>query len=684
MSLSPVAKTALDSIQSKQSALFAGYDMVVEHHRVYQDMLDCVAETLWKQMYATTNESETSEITSSSTTARTIERKKSNVKRQTPLINAGYAARVLAISYQLSSFIKYHSCVQETNDGETERPQFNAQIVVIGCGLDVISFWAAHVTNCNSSPCKLRVVEIDTPDVCALKRDVLDSASAAYRFETDGDKDDVSSTKHRKSQSTFCGTFLREELREKQSTTGKHLYYGGMMCCCDDDCDKSPSSTSSFDYLLIPLDLTNSLDTIEMILKDNTGNDNRVPTFVLSELVLSYVPPEETDKILHWCAQHLCQLSGSILLALEPLGFGPSDKSTYLSVAEGYRRDYCEKFDNKMNRGTSKSNRNTNQKDQNSQDNFQKKDGSFFYPIGCSKHDILKVLSKAGFGVHTSSVCDLGSASSVAAASLSNPCRRGWKCPEIFDEHAALILHLKSYVIVCGIVPTIIDSKNDLTIFRRYMCPWEWPHAHNFARASLPSVWKVESKRLRTFITEIEIRDEQSVRLIFEETYITYWDEYPSIRKMVKGVLNKEMDGKGRSTDSRHLSSIADFYRAHGGIFLVALGGKENQSDSSSFHEVLGFVGVRRCESKDLDAERTLEIFRLAVDAKHRGCGVGRKLLEAVEMFARATKKPKLIAHTLAVLKDASRLYSSCGYNLVDEFGLGDKLTMIRYEKQLD
>jgi len=645
--------------------------MVVEHQDVYQNLLDHVAETLWN-MTTMSSSSSATEAESSTTHEKTTQKKANRrEKRQTPLINAGYAARVLTISNSLSSFITYHSHHTKNNDEEATPQHQNissdVQIVVMGCGVDVISLWAAYCmvkssVSTSSSSRRLRIIEIDTPEICALKKEVL--------LSTD-DKNRKLSVK---------------ELYERQSTGGNHLYYEGTIYNGDSyDCGSSSSTSSSTDpaasqsdYLLIPADLTKNLDQIESIINNHGGEEVKIPTFVLSELVLSYIQPKDTDNILQWCSNYLCQVPGSVLLALEPLGSSIQKQNTkVVSVTEGYRYDYCEKYVNKMERGINNQSQTDNDK------------SSSFYPIGCSKEEVLQLLNKAGFGVRTSSVCNLGLASSVAAAASSNTNpKSSWKCPEIFDEHAAFILHLKSYAVVCSIVDTNSDTSNGSILFQRYMCPWEWPNAHNFARMSLPLVRKVDRKvegSINLVITEIERQDEQSVRKIFEETYKYYWDEYPKIRKMVKGVLNKDMAEKRSGTiESNRRSSIAEFYRKSGGIFLVALGEKQDQSnDPSLCYEVLGFVGVRYCESKGQDADDALEIFRLVVDSKARGCGIGRKLLEAVDTFVMTTKRSKLIAHTLTILHDASRLYSSCGYTAVDESQLGDKLIMIRFEKQL-
>eukprot|EP00533_Pseudo-nitzschia_delicatissima_P011796 CAMPEP_0197272790 /NCGR_PEP_ID=MMETSP1432-20130617/10388_1 /TAXON_ID=44447 /ORGANISM="Pseudo-nitzschia delicatissima, Strain UNC1205" /LENGTH=168 /DNA_ID=CAMNT_0042738373 /DNA_START=1 /DNA_END=503 /DNA_ORIENTATION=- len=137
---------------------------------------------------------------------------------------------------------------------------------------------------------------------------------------------------------------------------------------------------------------------------------------------------------------------------------------------------------------------------------------------------------------------------------------------------------------------------------------------------------------------------------------------------------------KGSTVNS---SAIGNFYRSSGGIFIVAtkystqpsLGEKRAvecsghiSTPSQIQRQVVGCVGVRSYRGKDADSSSTFEIFRLAVDANHRGRGIGKKLLRSVEAYAeerRNKQRPvciKFVANTLTILEDAANLYERGGY----------------------
>jgi len=320
-----------------------------------------------------------------------------------------------------------------------------------------------------------------------------------------------------------------------------------------------------------------------------------------------------------------------------------------------------------------------------------------FHPIGSSTEQVSIRIRKAGFS-EASSAANLGVVASVAAASSTS--RTPLNCPEIFDEHAAFFLHLLSYVIVCGLVDISqhrihkSEGFKDFSLLRSLLCPWERPNALAFVRAGLPII----DLRKGIAYTEIEIIDEGQVRDMFQSTYDIYKENYPAVRKMVKGVLKNEL--RETTTTKHNSSAISNYYRSSGGLFLVAV----RYTDSSSLkydqddgdddnikkkhqncRKVVGCVGIRSCEAKDADASRTLEIFRLAVDINHRGQGIARNLLQAVERYAleqRRNRSLKFVANTLTILNAAACLYESCGYQVEKEKPLGNKLLMRTYVKE--
>ena len=123
-SLSPVAKTAIDAIQAKYSAVMAGYNpMVADRHDLYQQLLE-------KMMARIHQHQDTDETTPPSST------KRKRRHQQTPLVNAGYASRVLAMSHRIQSFLLYHQMTAAASFASGEKKK--VQLLFLGCGLDVM------------------------------------------------------------------------------------------------------------------------------------------------------------------------------------------------------------------------------------------------------------------------------------------------------------------------------------------------------------------------------------------------------------------------------------------------------------------------------------------------------------------------------------------------------------------
>jgi len=678
-----------DAIKAKQSAVVAGYDpIVVENQDVYERLL--LRATNLSSLSIGDYREEVEEKSSSPIIDKVIEsctslemktnqhkRDKVKTKRQTPLVNAGYASRVLSISYTIRSFISYHefmglpfSVQQEQLKGGREkiRPrQRRIRLVFLGCGVDVIGFWARSLLlpkevddneDKQSPPLSVTIVEVDTPEVVSIKKKMILSNGGMVKN-------------------------LTEHCYDLHGTS--FYYTGDLIVPSSKPSSPSPSSENKndYDYVLVPADLkdTSTLEVIVEIEEDD------IPTLVISELVLSYLPPPSTDQLLRWCSDRLCRTSDSALISLEALGFDTTvsvrgSNGGIISVADGYRREYCRRFDEKMKLGKRLSSSN-----------------SLFHPIGSSTEQVSIRLRKAGFS-EASSAANLGVVASVAAAAVSSTSKTPLICPEIFDEHAAFSLHLLSYVLVCGLIDISQQKMNqsedpiDFSLLRSLLCPWERPNALAFVRAGLPII----DLRKGIAYTEIESIDEGQVRDMFKSTYDIYKDDYPAIRKMVKGVLNNDL--MKTTTTNYNSSAISDYYRSLGGVFLVAVRYTDssslkydnddgNNDDTKKIHQncrkVVGCVGIRSCEAKDADASRTLEIFRLAVDINYRGQGIARNLLQAVERYAleqRRNHSLKFVANTLTILNAAADLYESCGYQAEKEKPLGNKLLMRKYVKE--
>lgn len=672
-----IAKTCFDAIRAKQSAVAAGYDpMVVENQDVYEGLLLRVVDSSAAIIESSEHDKESSKSI------------KPKTRRQTPLVNAGYAARVLSISNAIRSFVAYHELVssfrKEQKQQDISTAKHNIRIVFLGCGVDVIGLWSRSLLSDHIENLSMTIVEVDTPEVCSIKRKMLIH------------------------QDMVRNLVERECLRDNPTAnkpvtlsyhTGTIVLPSSSSPSMEEDFDQS-----SCDYVLIPGDL-NDTTTLEPILepslhiKGNNPETEYLPTLVVSELVLSYVPPSGTDRLLQWCSRKLCRTPDSAMVSLEPLGSPiPTATDPTISVEKGYQTGYNQKFEDKMEKGRSKT----------------QEHPCFFHPIGSSPESIVDRWSKAGFCPKTSSCTNLGIVSTFAASKR----KRTFVCPELFDEHAGWILHLRSYTLVCGLVDPVSDNCTlinnfsccDPWLFRRMLCPWRRRSDLALVRSGLPLV----QKESRIVYTEIDICDEDSVRGLFQSTYgKEYTEKYPAIRKLIKGVLNKDLrkteeptpaPGSTGSSDTHterpavfdsRSSTIGNFYRSSGGIFLVAVKYtdilRDNDAVSYRRRQVVGCAGIRSSEGKknpNNDAMTSLEIFRLAVDVHHRGRGIGRGLLRALEGFVREKQQRRgtalrFIANTLTILEAAGRLYESCGYQLHEQTPLGhNQLVLSTYVKK--
>ena len=552
---SPVARTAFDSIQAKKSALCVGYrSMVVENVERYNELLH--------------------RVTSGLTT-----------KRQTPLVNAGYAFRVRAVSHSISAFITYHQHIN---------PARQIQIVFMGCGIDVLGLWSRSlVPEC----APLRIVELDMPSVCSAKKALLDQLGLVT---------------FRESYGGGCAGVIESEI---------------------------PNSGAGPDYVLWPVDLTETAQLDQMLSDGVFLDPSIVPTLVISEVVLSYLDPTETNHLVKWCSSNLTKTDGSAMTALEPMGFEGSTPQRTISVYEGYRRDYCQRFDEKMERGNA----------MNAQAVQREYENTAFHPIGTSGESISYLFQSAGYNrVHVENM-----GSSAAHASTTS-----FQIPEIFDEHSALVMHLRSYYVITAF-PCPVDGA-----FERLLCP------ASFASLEIPPLLGSHG----ILYTTITPEDEEPMTEIFRKSYEDLASTHTAVRKIVKGILKLEF---ALSIGGSVQSDIALRYSQKGGCFVVAV---SYLQDGTSARSVVGCVGVRASERKD--ARSAMEIFRLVVDERYRRRGIGRQLLQTVETFARSRSIPKIFASTITNLENALLLYEACGYQQEGDTPLGS-LTMRTYSMNL-
>jgi O-methyltransferase involved in polyketide biosynthesis len=318
-----------------------------------------------------------------------------------------------------------------------------------------------------------------------------------------------------------------------------------------------------------------------------------VPTLTVSELVLTYLGESSCDDLLQYCATHLCQNNGSYLMAWEPLQPRENENSTI----EDYKRQYYQQFMAKLERGIAP-------------EQEERLTGAFS-PLGSTCREVEQRLRKAGFG--QACVITAGTAAVEARKAGVN-----LDSKELFDEHAALFLHLRSYTLACGF------GLNADPLLQQTQCPWLFgvpPRALPLANDT--DLW----------LTSIDAGDESQIRELFSQTYQDLSKEHISIRRMVKSALKTDLAATPPS-DVTGNSSIGERFRDWKGAFIVAVQCiPENKDGISTLRRrIVGGIGLRKCDRKEGlvrgSKPATYEICRLFVDPDFRVGGIGTETVD--------------------------------------------------------
>lgn len=361
--------------------------------------------------------------------------------------------------------------------------------------------------------------------------------------------------------------------------------------------------------------------------------DATIPTLVLSELVLAYL--DDATVLLKALVEHLdCR---SCIALYEPLG--PQSCCGSGSIHNLYKAHYTAQFHNKLQRGTIR-------KPKQNHNNQNDCCGPAFHSFAPSPATSMQSLTTAG----------VAKAYATCAGRVDSALRL--KDTDLFDEHAALTLHLSSYVVCCG----FLECTPNNWLLRHSLCNWSFPISPRSFIGQNTTYW----------ISIIEATDERSVRDLFSKTYQPWLEQFPAIRKMVKTTLRKDL-GVVQSTETH--SAIGEYYRTAGGAFLVIT--------DTSRSLVMGGVGIRKCNAKEKQSRNlsgsVYEIHRLFVSADVRGRGIGSQLLaSAMELVRRARPPVQMIATTPTILQGANQFYCAMGFQTLDETDVGE-LTMRTY-----
>ena len=170
---SGVCRTAIDALQAKYSAIgLAGYYSPVgvvvpgpssclnSEEEENEDDDTCANAAPATGSYPALLESMLTHIMSGHSSSSSAAAK----RRQTPLVNVGYAVRVACLLETVQRFIHFHQHQQAAT-------RSSIQIVILGAGLDVTGLWA--LLSSSSSSSRIRVVEVDLPEICEAKKQAI-------------------------------------------------------------------------------------------------------------------------------------------------------------------------------------------------------------------------------------------------------------------------------------------------------------------------------------------------------------------------------------------------------------------------------------------------------------------------------------------------------------------------------
>ena len=686
-----IRKTAYDALQAKHSAFI----LAAGHRPLFlgassNETVDAASAKQYCDLLTTY-----CGMTMTTTKTSTVKTNKKGIKqqqrrRQTPLVNAGYAHRVSCILLGIRQFLQFHA---------TE-PVIN--VLVLGAGMDVTGLWAAAISSATNSQQQQQqqirhVIEVDQVEICAAKRERLLVQKLVHVNNLTENKNGESSSPSpsRADAETSGSACFIHKARIPQAT----------------------SSTTKSTYTLVAADLR-QLDQLEQVLlpllvNHKIDGTTTIPTLIVSELVLSYLSQSQQQALLQWCAQHLLLHPGSALLAYEALGPTENETTTTTSsnVLQNYQHAYRNQFAEKLGRGQAKtevsSDDSVSDGNQN-RSNHTTPTTELFVPVGPSCEQIQKVWQRhCGFGhVHATTAGNAAwwyrtvvrtdnnnsnNKMAPAAAAAAAAATTTMTTSELFDEHAALTLHLQSYVVVWAFAAetTAQNLKDTAYLFRRWTCPW-----------TTASLARHLSLSCHMWLTIVEPCDEMSIRALYKQSYRQYVEEYTSIRKMVQTSLRKDLalstsdKDKNGDFDADVFSSIRQAYLEQGGDFWVVIRQTDEATtttETSSCRIVVGGIGLRRCSPTEEMARRAAlenassfllhetcyyEIHRLFVREENRGRGIASALVQHAAEWA-LQKSPSaiaLLATTPSILEHANHFYESRGFSLLHSQQVGELL----------
>jgi len=693
--------------------------------------------------------------TTNDATTREEKKNMTRRRRQTPLINAFYAARIAVMTHIIERWIDNVvvdvSTKRKNADDDSNNDDYRINIVILGCGMDACGIWCKEILlnklSASSSPSnnahrpKVMVYELDAKENCLLKRHALITSGLIHESPcTNTATVDFENVKMVENDTLLDDCYASPVTKKESFRTvckGKILLDNAVSDAKYDQNDNN--SDDEDDYFLIAVDLRDTLPSPSHHGVDNAAKNNNSksilsgvfqhigldfttqPTLVISELVLAYLGHDGGDAILDSISSDVIfggaaannANNNNMFVCLEPIfssndkeGGGSSDyvnvecnrNEMMLSIEESYARDYGRQFLGKLKRGNSRHHNSASQKMFNDgNDDLSMMSSSWLYPLGSNSKSVHLRLLRCGFP--SSGICYAPMSRAVANVARyrrSMGAVNFLRAKEPFDEHAALILNLNCYGVVCAFSSASFDSLNRLVVeddlenirseqIQRDICPW------------------LNSNRVRVSSSDFNIRpiasalDDDQVRDLYTRLYSHLFDSYPSIRKMVKSALKSDLGLV--ETHIELESTIRNCYKLKGGDFWIA-------SDNDG--RVVGCIGLclREEKRRPFDEKSQIvssleptnngcleyEIQRLCVDEQYRGKGVGRSLLSNVEQWVRNQHEPTTVSKSVtyvavnikAVTPDcltaANKLYDSVAYVKEETFHSGNIIMNVYYK----
>jgi GNAT superfamily N-acetyltransferase len=125
-----------------------------------------------------------------------------------------------------------------------------------------------------------------------------------------------------------------------------------------------------------------------------------------------------------------------------------------------------------------------------------------------------------------------------------------------------------------------------------------------------------------------------------------YSNDFDRMMNLHREVLIKENVYRGTGVWEDDLLDIEEHYFKNNGEFIIGI---ENE-------EIIAMGAIRKIN------EETAEIVRMRVHPEYQGKGIGRQILNELELFASEHAYKKLVLETDERLSSAIRLYQKNGY----------------------